>query len=101
MNLQEALHKITELQHLSGVYEELIDHLAQFLPTDVGEPEAELLLEDCFESKVSTDAVDSVQQFLQSKREEIEKQLLTLNKMRVTSGQATKKKSSSTKSTKK
>ena len=59
------------------------------------------LLEDCFESKVSTDAVDSVQQFLQSKREEIEKQLLTLNKMRVTSGQATKKKSSSTKSTKK
>ena len=58
MNLQEALLKITELQHLIGVYEELSDHLAQFLPTDLGEAEAELVLDDSFESVVSADVID-------------------------------------------
>lgn len=91
MNLQDALSKITELQHLTGVYEELIDHLAQFLPTDLGEADAELILEDCFQSTVTPDVIDCVQQELQTKRAEVEKQLIELNKMRVTNGQAKKK----------
>jgi len=96
MNLQEALAKITELQHLIGVYEELSDHLEQFLPSDLGESEAELILEGSFESAVSADVIDCVLQELQAKKAEAENQLIDLHKMRVTSGQ-TKKNSTTAK----
>ena len=92
MNLGEALRKRTELQHVIAVYEELTYHLAQFLESDIGPSEAVLEVEDCLEKEVPSEVIDIVQQTLIRLKQDVESQLDSFSKLKVTNTETVRKK---------
>lgn len=90
MNFKEALEKLAALQHRHAVYEELIAHLEQFLPSDVAGPELMLEVEDCSDATVDFSVIEGVQNKLIADQKDISKEMSALQELKVTNGKAKK-----------
>ena len=84
MNIQEALKKIVQEQHRIAVYDALLESLERFLPSDTGDPEEVLHVEEkCIDPEVGVDIIESVQDELEKLRSDAAKRSESLNKLEI------------------
>lgn len=89
MNIQEALKQIVEEQHRVAVYDALLESLERFLPSDTGDPEESIRVEDkCIDPVVDVDIIEAVHDELAKLRSAAASRVESLNKMEISVGKS-------------
>jgi hypothetical protein len=89
MKLQEAIEKMTRLEHVVGVYDWLMSQLDQFLPNDTGDTPSEMAVEKTqftVQDKVPTGTIEDVLGELATVRDRNETKLNKLRKSQIKEG---------------